>query len=137
MNLLLAGEETELLAARLKVGNFQRCDANPDLYDSKAHAHLSIAVPLKLFHQVTPNCNGKTNTKHIPRRALGDHWGIQFKLDLSRHLGGSVKSCLSLAQVLIPGSWDGALHWAPHSAGSLLLPLPLPAAPPTCAHADK
>lgn len=66
--LLLAGEETELLAARLKVGNFQRCDANPDLYDSNAHAHLSIAVPLKLFHQVTPNCNGKTSTKHIPRR---------------------------------------------------------------------
>lgn len=34
----------------------------------------------------------------------------------------SVK-CLPLAQVIILGSWDGALHQAPYSAGSLLLPL--------------
>ena len=33
---------------------------------------------------------------------------------------------LPSAQVMIPGSWDGALHWAPCSPGSLLLPLPLP-----------
>ena len=39
---------------------------------------------------------------------------------------------LPLAQVMILGSWDRALHWAPGSAGSLLVLLPLPAAPPTC-----
>ena len=37
-----------------------------------------------------------------------------------------------LAQVMIPGSWEGALHWASCSAGSPLLSLPLPAAPPAC-----
>jgi len=36
----------------------------------------------------------------------------------------SVKYLLSV-QVTIPGSWDQALHQAPCSAGSLLLPLPL------------
>ena len=30
------------------------------------------------------------------------------------------------AQVVIPGSWDGALSWTTCSAGSLRLPLPLP-----------
>ena len=43
-------------------------------------------------------------------------WGAQ----LVKHLPST--------QVMIPGSWDRALHWALHSAGSLLLPLPL--APP-------
>ena len=33
---------------------------------------------------------------------------------------------LPLAQVIIPGSWDRALHRVLCSAGSLLLPLPLP-----------
>ena len=33
---------------------------------------------------------------------------------------------LPSAQVMIPGSWDRAPHWAPCSVGSLLLPLPLP-----------
>lgn len=33
---------------------------------------------------------------------------------------------MPLAQVLIPGFWDGALHWVPCSAKSLLLHLPLP-----------
>ena len=28
-------------------------------------------------------------------------------------LGGSAVEPLSLAQGLIPGFWDGALHWAP------------------------
>ena len=37
----------------------------------------------------------------------------------------SVK-CLPSAQVMIPGSWDGAPRQAPCSVGSLLLPLPLP-----------
>jgi len=40
---------------------------------------------------------------------------------------------LPSAQVMIPGSWDRAPHWAPCSAESLLLPFPLPAALPTCA----
>ena len=34
--------------------------------------------------------------------------------------------CLPSAQVVIPGSWDGAPHRAPCSAGRLLLSLPLP-----------
>ena len=38
---------------------------------------------------------------------------------------------LPLAQVMIPGSWDGVPHWAPCSVRSLLLPLP--ATPPACA----
>ena len=29
-------------------------------------------------------------------------------------LGGSVVEHLPLAQVVIPGSWDQVLHWAPH-----------------------
>ena len=33
---------------------------------------------------------------------------------------------LPSVQVMIPGSWDQAPHWAPCSVGSLLLPLPLP-----------
>jgi len=42
------------------------------------------------------------------------------------YLGGSVVKHLPSAQVMIPGSWDGAPRRAPCSAGSLLLPLPLP-----------
>ena len=38
---------------------------------------------------------------------------------------------LPFALVIIPGSWDGVLHWAPCSVGSLLLPLP--AVPSACA----
>ena len=34
--------------------------------------------------------------------------------------------CLPSAQVMIPESWDGASPCVPRSAGSLLLPLPLP-----------
>ena len=40
---------------------------------------------------------------------------------------------LPLAQVLIPGSWDRAPNLVLCSVESLLLPLLLPAAPPTCA----
>ena len=36
---------------------------------------------------------------------------------------------LPLAQVIIPGTWDQALHGAPCSSGSLLLPLPWPLHP--------
>ena len=39
---------------------------------------------------------------------------------------------LPSAQVMIPGSWDGAPHWAPCSAGSLLLPPLLPSPPSSC-----
>ena len=52
------------------------------------------------------------------------------KVNLPGHLGGSVGR-LPLAQVMALGSWDLALHWAPCSAESLLLPLPLPL-PSTC-----
>ena len=31
---------------------------------------------------------------------------------------------LPLGQVMIPGSWDQALHWAPCSAGRLASPFP-------------
>ena len=41
--------------------------------------------------------------------------------------------CLPSAQVMISGTWDQALPWAPYTEGSLLLPVPLPAAPPSCA----
>ena len=39
---------------------------------------------------------------------------------------------LPSAQVVIPGSWDGAPHGALCSAGSLLPLLSLPASLPTC-----
>jgi len=42
---------------------------------------------------------------------------------------------LPLAQVMIPGSGDRAPSPDVCSAGSLLVPLPLPAAPPACARA--
>ena len=53
---------------------------------------------------------------------------IQWEKDglFMGRLGGSVAKRLPLAQVTIPGSWDRALRRAPCSAGSLLLPLPLP-----------
>ena len=37
---------------------------------------------------------------------------------------------LPLAQVMISESWDPVPCWAPCSAGGLLLPLPVPLAPP-------
>ena len=40
---------------------------------------------------------------------------------------------LPLIQVMNPESWDQASHRAPCSAGSLFLPLPLPAIPPASA----
>ena len=40
---------------------------------------------------------------------------------------------LPSAQVMIPASWDRVPHRAPCSAGSLLLPLPLPAILSACA----
>ena len=49
-----------------------------------------------------------------------------FKLLVLGCLGDSVVKRLPSAQVMIPGSWDRAPHRAPCSAGSLLLPLPLP-----------
>jgi len=49
-----------------------------------------------------------------------------FKIVTWGRLGGSVIERLPSAQVMIPRSWDQAPHWAPCSAGSLLLPLPLP-----------
>ena len=40
--------------------------------------------------------------------------------------GGQLVKCLPLAQVMIPGSWNQALHQGPCSVGSLLLTFPLP-----------
>jgi len=52
-------------------------------------------------------------------------------------LGGSVAKRLSSARVMIPGFWNRAphraQHWAPCSAESPPLPLPLSAALPTYA----
>ena len=42
------------------------------------------------------------------------------------HLVAQSVKCLPSAQVMISESWGRALRWAPCSAGSLLLPLPLP-----------
>ena len=56
-------------------------------------------------------------------RAGATNW-----IELKERLGAQSVKCLLLAQVMIPGSWDRALSWAPCSAGSLLLPLPHPSA---------
>ena len=51
------------------------------------------------------------------------------------HPGRSVVEVSASGPVMILGSWDQVPHWAPCSAGSLLLLLPLPllATLPTCA----
>lgn len=57
-------------------------------------------------------------------------WEVSFKrtLTLGRPVPQSIR-CLPSAQVTISRSWDRALSWAPCSAGSLLLPLPLALSP--------
>ena len=55
-------------------------------------------------------------------------WGLVFLLQKLLRRGLRVAQFvkhLPLAQVMIPGSWDGALRQGPGSLGSLLLPLPL------------
>ena len=47
------------------------------------------------------------------------------EIGLGAWVAQSIKH-LPSAQVMIPGSWDRALHQAPCSVGGLLLPLPLP-----------
>ena len=49
---------------------------------------------------------------------------LQFKKLIEGHLSGSAVKHLSLAQVIIPGSWDQVPHQDPFSVESLLLPLP-------------
>ena len=55
-----------------------------------------------------------------------------LKIPLSQGTWVAQVTRLPLAQVMIPGFWDQTLHQAPGSVGSLLLPLPLSAALPTC-----
>ena len=68
--------------------------------------------------------------KELEPRAMP---GIEKALPGGTRVTQSV-GCLPSAQVRIPGSWDQALHRAPCSERSLLLPLPLLAAPSACAH---
>ena len=44
-----------------------------------------------------------------------DYDSVYLLLEISflGHLGGSVVKCLSLAQVVVPGSRDQVLHWGP------------------------
>ena len=54
---------------------------------------------------------------------------VVISTEIDDVLGASVAQSLKhlpSAEVMIPGSWDGALCWALCSVGSLLLPLPLP-----------
>ena len=46
-------------------------------------------------------------------------------------VGQSIKD-VPLAQVMMPGFWDQALHQAPHWVGTLHLLLPLPSDPLAC-----
>ncbi|XP_034504345.1 transmembrane protein 234 isoform X4 [Ailuropoda melanoleuca] len=74
------------------------------------------------------------NTEYLMPFFLNQCGSLLYYLTLAS-TGATRQSAerLSWAQVVISGSWDGAPHRAPSSAGSLLLPLPLPAAPPACA----
>ena len=63
-----------------------------------------------------------THHHYIPAKSPSSHGAPGWLSSLSGWL-------LISTQVMIPGSWDQALHWIPRSAGSLLedsLPRPLP-----------
>ena len=55
-------------------------------------------------------------------------WNLSFKLR-GAWVAQSVNR-LTLVQVKILGSWDGAWSQVPHSAASLFVPVPLPSSPP-------
>jgi len=70
---------------------------------------------------------------NLPWKVAWEMWSLDYK-KWGAWVAQPVKR-LPLAQVMIPGSWDRVLHWAPCSAGSLLLPLPT--ALPACAFSKK
>ena len=39
---------------------------------------------------------------------------VGLEAGIGGHRGGSTVERLPLAQVMIPGFWNGVLHWAPH-----------------------
>nr|XP_054369463.1 ras-related protein Rab-8B isoform X2 [Mirounga angustirostris] len=63
------------------------------------------------------------NDKRQVSKERGEKLAIDYGI---KFLETSAKSSTNVEEVMIPGSWDRALHRTPGSVGSLLLPLPLP-----------
>ena len=81
---------------------------------------MSIKIQRKkkqyLFHKIKTSSEGYSSFTYIK----ADYRGV------SGWLSGLSLTHLPWVQVMIPESWDRALHQAPCSTGRLLLPLPLP-----------
>ena len=113
------------------------CGSRPPVLPSKVHSPLGTPSDLP-EESVEPSRDflshiGLNPCSFLERLGLTQH-PLLFKKTFLRGawVAPSVKH-LPSTQVMIPGSWDRAPCKALCSAGSLLLPLPLPAAPP--AHA--
>ena len=80
--------------------------------------HLTMFALLVYFFKADRNVISRTN-HDLKSQDVVKSWKIW-----GAWVPQSVR-CPPSAQVMIPGSWDPAPHWALSSAGSLLLPLPL------------
>ena len=69
--------------------------------------YKSFKMPLALE---TSKKRAKSKQKTITKKYTFSF----FNRNLKGHLAGSMVEHLPLAQVMIPGSWDGVLHQAPH-----------------------
>ena len=101
--------------------------------NSTKHSKNNIYYP----EAVSKNRNRRKTSKLV---LWGQHY-LDPKTRQRPHQKGELRGTwvarsvgrLPSARVMILGSWDRAPHRAPCSAESLLLPLPLPSALPTCA----
>ena len=90
--------------------------------------NLSVSVSSVLNEDID-SINLKFIWDNSTWNILSPHKILKIISSCGTWVAQSVKH-LSLAEVMIPGSWEGASNHAPCSVRSLLLPLLLPAAPP-------